>query len=91
MSFTFDFDPQKSASNQIKHGIDFIGAQELWKGKVTQNPATTVGGEIRYINIGKIGVQHWTAVVTYRGSVRRIISVRPSNQREIEAYERSAT
>ena len=90
MSFIFEFDPQKSASNKIKHGIDFIQAQILWKSRVLQNPAKRVEGEVRYLNIGKIGAKRWTAVVTYRGSVRRIISVRPSNPREIEAYERHA-
>jgi len=26
----FEFDPQKSDRNKIKHGIDFNEAQELW-------------------------------------------------------------
>jgi len=26
----FEFDPQKSDKNKIKHGIDFNEAQELW-------------------------------------------------------------
>ena len=27
----FEFDPNKSASNLEKHGIDFITAQQLWQ------------------------------------------------------------
>ncbi|MCL2258883.1 MAG: BrnT family toxin [Cystobacterineae bacterium] len=27
---SFDFDPQKSASNKIKHGIDFKEASAIW-------------------------------------------------------------
>ena len=27
----FEFDPEKSASNKDKHGIDFIEAQALWQ------------------------------------------------------------
>ena len=27
----FEFDPHKSASNKIKHGIDFVEAQALWQ------------------------------------------------------------
>lgn len=27
----FDFDPSKSSSNQVKHGIDFIEAQKIWE------------------------------------------------------------
>ena len=26
----FEFDPEKSASNKLKHGIDFEEAQKLW-------------------------------------------------------------
>ena len=26
----FEFDPDKSASNKLKHGIDFMEAQDLW-------------------------------------------------------------
>jgi len=26
----FEFDPQKSAVNKDKHGIDFVEAQALW-------------------------------------------------------------
>lgn len=27
----FEFDPKKSASNKIKHGIDFEQAKKLWE------------------------------------------------------------
>ena len=27
----FEFDPAKSASNQEKHGVDFVQAQQLWQ------------------------------------------------------------
>jgi uncharacterized DUF497 family protein len=27
----FEFDPNKSESNRIKHGIDFMQAQRLWE------------------------------------------------------------
>jgi uncharacterized protein len=26
----FEFDPQKSKLNKVKHGIDFVEAQKLW-------------------------------------------------------------
>jgi uncharacterized DUF497 family protein len=26
----FEFDPEKSDTNKLKHGIDFVKAQELW-------------------------------------------------------------
>ena len=27
----FEFDQAKSEANRLKHGIDFVQAQELWK------------------------------------------------------------
>ena len=30
MAWQFEFDPVKSASNLVKHGIDFASAQALW-------------------------------------------------------------
>jgi uncharacterized DUF497 family protein len=37
--------------------------------------------------IGQIAGKHWSAVVTYRGETIRLISVRRSRAREVEAYE----
>ena len=85
----FDFDPRKSASNKAKHGIDFVEAQVLWKGRVVQIPANIVEREVRYANLGVINGRHWTAIVTYRGNVRRIISVYPSNERQARRYQAS--
>ncbi len=89
MKYLFEFDPQKSASNKSKHGIDFQAAQALWRGRVVEGPAQSKDGEMRYAIIGKIGDDFWTAIVTYRAAVRRIISVYPSNLRQIEQYERA--
>ena len=84
---TFEFDPDKSASNKAKHGIDFIEARALWRRFVSEDPAD-FRGEMRYVIIGVIGVKHWTAVVTQRGGVIRIISARQANPDEIQRYER---
>jgi uncharacterized protein len=44
--------------------------------------------EKRYIVIGTIGPDYWSAIITYRGARIRIISVRKSTQAEIETYEK---
>ncbi|GHV23529.1 hypothetical protein AGMMS49959_16850 [Planctomycetales bacterium] len=31
ISPSFEFDPDKSAKNLEKHGIDFVAAQQLWR------------------------------------------------------------
>lgn len=84
----FDYDPEKSASNKQKHGIDFEEAQGLWSDPYAfAAPARTVD-EPREIVIGLIGDKLWAAVVTYRDDVIRIISVRRARKEETEAYER---
>jgi uncharacterized DUF497 family protein len=84
----FVFDPQKSASNQAKHGIDFIAAQALWTDPHRlQIPARTVRGEPRDAVIGRIGPSIWTAVVTARGQETiRIICCRRAHPREARLY-----
>ena len=36
--------------------------------------------------IGRIGAEHWSAVITYRGEKVRLISVRRSRKEEIEIW-----
>jgi uncharacterized DUF497 family protein len=85
----FEFDSAKSRSNETKHGIDFVAAQALWSDPdVLEIPARTTD-EPRFLVVGRIATKHWSAVVTYRGEARRIISVRRSRPEEVELYEGS--
>jgi len=84
----FEFDERKSASNKVKHQIDFIQAQLLWNDPdLLEVPAKNVHDENRFLIIGKIDDKHWSAVITYRKDVVRIISVRRSRKKEIQYYE----
>lgn len=84
---SFEFDPQKSAANLEKHGIDFDEAQMLWcDPDLLEVPAKTVD-EPRWLVVGKIDGKHWSAVITYRQESIRLISVRRSRQEEIKLYE----
>jgi uncharacterized DUF497 family protein len=83
----FAFDQAKSASNLAKHGIDFLAAQQLWNdSELLELPARTTG-EPRFLLIGRIGLKHWSAVITYRDQSIRLISVRRSRPEEVELYE----
>lgn len=83
----FEYDPDKSRANSIKHGIDFEEARALWDDpRLLEAPART-GDEPRFIAIGKIGNKHWTAIWTIRGQNIRIISVRRARPEEVEHYE----
>jgi uncharacterized DUF497 family protein len=84
---TFEFDQIKSSSNKEKHGIDFVQAQELWNDPdLLEIPAKTID-EQRFLIIGRIKLKHWSAVVTYRQSKIRLISVRRSRKEEVDLYE----
>lgn len=83
----FEFDEAKSESNLEKHGIDFIEAQLLWTDpNLLQIPAKTMD-EPRYLVIGMIEEKHWSAVITFRSELIRIISVRRSRVEEVRLYE----
>lgn len=83
----FEFDPEKSDANKIKHGIDFVEAQGLWDDiDLLEIPAKT-SDEPRFLVIGRIGEKHWTGIITYRSDNIRIISVRRARDEEIELYE----
>ena len=83
----FEFDPDKSATNLIKHGIDFLEAQALWEDADRLIVPARTQGEARYMLVGKMGQKHWSAIFTYRGEAVRIISVRRARKEEVDAYE----
>lgn len=84
----FEFDENKSSANKAKHGIDFREAQALWNDvDLLEIPAKNVQDEDRYLLIGKIEKQYWSAIITYRDDAVRIISVRRSREKEIGYYE----
>ena len=83
----FVFDSSKSANNALKHGIDFVRAQELWVDEKRIEIEARTEGERRWMVIGRIGTEHWTAVVTRRRALVRLISVRRARKGEIRRYE----
>jgi hypothetical protein len=83
----FEFDPEKSESNKIIHGIDFVEAQELWDDiDLLEIPAKTTD-EPRFLVIAQIGKKHWTGIIAYRSDNIRIISVRRAIDEEVGLYE----
>lgn len=82
----FEYDPEKSETNQSKHGIDFNRAQFLWSDEervVVPARSTT---EPREAIIAELDGTLWTAIYTLRGDVIRIISVRRSRDEERKGY-----
>jgi uncharacterized DUF497 family protein len=84
---TFEFDEAKSQANLLKHGINFIEAQALWNdSSLLEIPAKTED-EPRFLMVGIIDGKYWSAVITYRGTNIRLISVRRSRTEEVALYE----
>lgn len=83
----FEFDTTKSDGNRIKHGIDFYKAQALWDDPDMVEIPAKVTDETRFLVVGMINGKYWSGVITYRGEVIRIISVRRSRKEEVDIYE----
>jgi hypothetical protein len=54
----FEWDENKSASNKIKHGVDFEEAQILWEDCDRVKLAIQSEGEQRYLTIGLMHNKH---------------------------------
>ena len=85
--YRFEFDENKSLTNLAKHGIDFVTAQQLWADPDLIEVQARSTDEPRSLVVGMIDGKFWSAVITYRRDVVRIISVRRSRQAEVQLYE----
>ena len=83
----FEFNSNKTESNRHKHGIDFEQAQALWNDPLLLEIPAKLEDEPRFLVIGIIEKQHWSAIVTYRNANIRLISVRRSRKEEVALYE----
>lgn len=82
----FEYDPVKSQKNKQKHGIDFEEAKQIQDGEILEKQAK-FEQESRFMIIGKILEKFWTAFITHRNRMIRLISVRRSRDKEVEEYE----
>ena len=81
------FDPAKDAKNTDKHGVSLGAAEGFeWEQAVTWPDQRRDYGEDRIAGLGYIGDQLFYVVFVARGEVRRIISLRKANQREVKRY-----
>jgi hypothetical protein len=87
MLHAFEYDEARSLANRAKHGIDFIEAQELWLDPDLLRLSARSDTEPRLLFIGRLGEKHWSAIATQRGEAIRLISVRRSRPKEVQAYE----
>jgi uncharacterized DUF497 family protein len=86
----FEFDPAKDAKNRAKHGVSLALAGELdWEAALVWVDERFEYGELRVIALApKTEILYCVAFVE-RGEVRRIISLRRANRREVKHYVQS--
>lgn len=82
-----EFDPAKDSANRTKHGISLTLASELdWDAALVWIDDRFETDELRMIALApKTGILYYVAFVD-RGEVRRIISLRRANRREVKHY-----
>lgn len=82
-----EFDPSKDAANQTKHGLSLAMAGELdWEAALVWLDVRFEYKEMRMIALApKTETLYYVAFVD-RGEVRRIISLRRANRREVKHY-----
>ena len=82
----FEFDQAKSEANRLKHGIDFVQAQELWKDLYALQIQAKSDTEPRFALIASMQGKVWSVFFTDRNSKIRIISARRSRTNEEDLY-----
>ncbi|MDQ3260178.1 MAG: BrnT family toxin [Pseudomonadota bacterium] len=82
-----EFDAAKDEANQAKHGVSLALARELdWEAALVWIDDRVEYGELRMIALAsKTEILYYVAFVD-RGEVRRIISLRRANRREVNHY-----
>ena len=83
----YEFDPAKDARNVAERGLSLALAPYVFDGLVhLVDDDRHDYGERRQIAYGLIRGRLFVCVFTDRGDVRRVISLRKANSREVEAY-----
>ena len=85
----FEFNQAKSEANRLKHGIDFVQAQELWKDLYALQIQAKSDTEPRFALIARMEERVWSVFFTERNSKIRIISARRSRTNEEDLYHES--
>lgn len=82
-----EFDSAKDIANQSKHGVSLSLAGELdWEAALVWIDERFEYGETRMIALApESGTLYYVAFVD-RGNVRRIVSLRRANRREVKHY-----
>jgi len=85
-----DFDDMKDRFNRHNHGVSLARAKSIdWSLALVKVDDKREYGETRMIGYAPIGNSLYCVVYVDRGVVRRIISLRKANSREVTRYEKT--
>lgn len=81
------FDAAKDEGNFAKHGVSLGEAARLdWETALPSEDARNDYSEVRIAGLALLDERLYFVVFTDRGDMRRIISLRNANAREVEYY-----
>lgn len=81
------YDEDKRLANLEKHGLDFVGCEEIWdEATVTREDRRADYGETRLVLFGVLRGEFVVMVYTERGDVPHIISLRKAEPYEKRYY-----
>lgn len=83
----FDFDPAKDAANLSKHGVSLAEAEFMeWSTALVWADDRRDYRETRMKALALLGPRVFFVAFVDRSDVRRIISLRKANHREVKVY-----
>lgn len=87
----FEWDNAKNRANIRKHGLDFVDAEEMFRGVLVVGPDTRADyEERRWVGLGSIRGRTLQVVFAERDlETIRIISLRKATSRERKEYEKA--
>ena len=82
-----EFDPRKRLGTLVERGLDFMRSVDVFNGPTFDSIDTRFHyGERRVSTFGKLDGRYVIVTWTPRGEIRRIISMRYANEREIAKH-----
>jgi uncharacterized DUF497 family protein len=84
----FQWDTEKSASNEAKHGISFLQAAQIFRGSILKTQDTRRDyGETRFIALGAFDGEVLRVVFTERDGDIRLISAWRAGKHDRKKYQ----
>lgn len=81
-----EWDEARAAINLAKHGLDFADARHIFDGRPLLSVHSDRTRETRYKTVAFLNNHAVTLIWTWRGKVRRVISMRRARDGERRSY-----